>query len=132
MNSEKKPETCGNLELVELSPMEMKLHRLKNHLQKDGVWKTVAKSLLIFHPNHRNSSSPARTPGNGSSNGEVLNLQPGDFVEIKSAEEISKTLDKLGRHRGLSFMPEMWKYCGGRYRVYKRVNQIVIIGTESL
>jgi hypothetical protein len=55
----------------------------------------------------------------------VLNLQPGEFVQVKSRQEIFATLDKKNRNRGLLFDSEMLKYCGGTYRVLKRVNQIV-------
>ena len=48
---------------------------------------------------------------------EVLGLQPGELVEIKSEEEIRRTLDATGKNRGLGFMPEMWPHCGRRGRV---------------
>jgi hypothetical protein len=54
-----------------------------------------------------------------------LNLQPGEFVQVKSRQEIFATLDKRNRNRGLLFDSEMLKYCGGTFRVFKRVNQIV-------
>jgi hypothetical protein len=56
---------------------------------------------------------------------EALNLQPGDFVQVKSRQEVFATLDRRNRNRGLLFDSEMLKYCGGTYRVLKRVNQIV-------
>jgi hypothetical protein len=52
-------------------------------------------------------------------------LQPGELVQVKSKEEILETLDVRGRNRGLSVTDEMLKYCGGRFRVMKRVNQMV-------
>jgi hypothetical protein len=54
-----------------------------------------------------------------------LHLQPGEFVQVKSRQEIFATLDKKNRNRGLLFDTEMLKYCGGTFRVLKRVNQIV-------
>lgn len=54
-----------------------------------------------------------------------LHLQPGEFVQVKSKEEILETLDRRNRNRGLLFDSEMIRYCGGTYRVLKRVNQIV-------
>ncbi|MEM3697171.1 MAG: hypothetical protein QXQ94_06700 [Candidatus Bathyarchaeia archaeon] len=56
---------------------------------------------------------------------ESLNLKPGEFVEVKSIKEILKTLDSRGRNRGLEFMPEMLKYCGKRFRVFKRVDKMI-------
>jgi hypothetical protein len=54
-----------------------------------------------------------------------LQLCPGEFVQVKSKEEIFSTLDQRSRNRGLLFDSEMLRYCGGTYRVLKRVNQIV-------
>jgi hypothetical protein len=56
---------------------------------------------------------------------EVLNLQPGEFVEVRAKEEIADTLDSKGRNRGLRFSPTMLPFCGGRYRVLMRVNRII-------
>lgn len=55
----------------------------------------------------------------------ILNLQPGEFVEVRSKEEILATLDRKSKNRGLLFDSEMLRYCGGTFRVLKRVNQIV-------
>ena len=54
-----------------------------------------------------------------------LNLQPGELVEIRSADEIARTLDERGKTRGLWFDWEMIPYCGGRYRVQDRVERII-------
>jgi len=56
---------------------------------------------------------------------ERLNLQPGELVEVRGKEEIMATLDKSQRNRGLWFDSEMLPYCGGIYRVLRRVNRIV-------
>jgi hypothetical protein len=55
----------------------------------------------------------------------VLDLQPGDLVEVRSKEEILATLDAKGRNRGLKFDSEMLKYCGQRARVLRRVERIL-------
>jgi hypothetical protein len=56
---------------------------------------------------------------------EPLDLQPGELVEVKSAEEIAATLSPEGRHRGLWFDREMLPYCGGQYRVRQRITRII-------
>jgi hypothetical protein len=56
---------------------------------------------------------------------EILNLQPGELVEVRTKEEIMATLDRNQRNRGLWFDSEMLPYCGGIYRVLRRVNRIV-------
>jgi hypothetical protein len=54
-----------------------------------------------------------------------LHLQPGELVQLLPKSEILKTLDKRNRNRGLSFDKELVKYCGGVYRVFRRVDKIV-------
>ncbi len=60
---------------------------------------------------------------------EVLNLQVGELVEVKSLEEIKRTLDCQGENRGLHFAPEMIPYCGRRLRVVARADQMIMEGT---
>jgi hypothetical protein len=50
-------------------------------------------------------------------------LKAGDWVEVRSKDEILRTLDKSGRLDGLPFMPEMFSFCGQRFRVYKRAHK---------
>jgi hypothetical protein len=47
----------------------------------------------------------------------------GEWVEIRSKEEILKTLDQKGQLEGLPFMPQMFQYCGQRFKVYKRAHK---------
>lgn len=54
-----------------------------------------------------------------------IGLQPGDIVKVRSREEIMRTLDHLGRNRGLEFSPEMEKYCGETFRVLKRLERMI-------
>lgn len=62
----------------------------------------------------------------------VLNLQPGELVRLKSKDEILKTLDRRNRNRGLSFDRELVKFCGGTYRVARRVEREVNNKTGEL
>jgi hypothetical protein len=56
---------------------------------------------------------------------ELLDLQPGELVEVRPSEEIEATLDDRGFNRGLSFDREMLRYCGKTLRVKARVNRII-------
>jgi hypothetical protein len=56
---------------------------------------------------------------------EVLDLQPGELVEVKSADEIMRTLDFRHNNRGMLFDEEMLPFCGKRYRVKQRVNRLI-------
>jgi hypothetical protein len=50
-------------------------------------------------------------------------LRAGDWVEVRSKDEILRTLDAEGRLDGMPFMPEMFAFCGKRFRVYKRAHK---------
>jgi len=48
-----------------------------------------------------------------------LGLKAGEWVIIRSQEEILATLDSRSRLEGMPFQPEMLAYCGQRFRVGK-------------
>jgi len=53
-------------------------------------------------------------------------LTSGDWVEIKSAEEIAASLDADGTLDGLPFMAEMIPFCGRRFRVTRRAEKTCV------
>ena len=61
-----------------------------------------------------------------------LDLQPGEWVEVKSRKEIEATLDVDGKNRGLLFDPPMLAYCGNRYRVANRLKNIILEETGRM
>ena len=50
-------------------------------------------------------------------------LRAGDWVEVRSKDEILQTLDKNGRLDEMPFMPQMFQYCGMRFKVRKRAHK---------
>ena len=54
-----------------------------------------------------------------------LNLQPGEWVRVKDHAAILETLDGSNKNRGLYFDSEEVPYCGGVYKVIKRVDSII-------
>lgn len=48
----------------------------------------------------------------------------GQWVRVKSWEQIQMTLDLDGTLQGLPFMPEMAKLCGQRHRIVRYANQV--------
>jgi len=69
------------------------------------------------------SASPENNP---------LNLQPGEWVQVKSLDEINQTLDKTRKYKGLFFMPEMERYCGKKFKVFKRAEIIKLESTGEV
>jgi hypothetical protein len=55
----------------------------------------------------------------------------GDQVEIRTLEEIQKTLDADGCLDGLPFMPEMARFCGQRGSVFRCVDKIYDYGRSK-
>lgn len=47
----------------------------------------------------------------------------GDWVEVRSREEVFSTLDSNGELEGMPFMPEMLQYCGKKFKVHKQAHK---------
>ena len=52
-----------------------------------------------------------------------LKYKVGDWVEVRSFEEILPTLDSNACLEGMPFMPEMQQFCGQRFQVYKSAHK---------
>jgi hypothetical protein len=50
-------------------------------------------------------------------------LRVGELVVVRSKEEILRTLNNRGQKEALPFMPEMFQYCGKRFKVFKRAHK---------
>jgi hypothetical protein len=104
-----------------------RFYQLRSNLKEYGLLATSRKAWLKFVVAAvKFGPQPVGQPVEREAASEVLGLQAGETVEIKSEEEIRLTLDETGKHRGLGFMPEMWEYCGQRGRVFKRVEKICL------
>jgi hypothetical protein len=84
-------------------------------------------SNILLHKTSRGTVANATNAKKGN-----LNLQPGEWVEVKTAKEIFATLDGQDKLAGLRFNPEMAKFCGQRFKVFKRLNKIIIESTGEL
>jgi hypothetical protein len=61
-----------------------------------------------------------------------LNLQPGEWVRVKSKEEIARTLTPDGRSFGMFFDREMLPYCGRVFRVRQRISRFIHEGNSKM
>jgi hypothetical protein len=107
--------------LIRQKEQQAKLFR---KLTTQGRLESIVKfglALITF------SSPPSSLPP-----GESQNLQPGEWVEVRSKEEIFATLDEKKKYRGLLFMPEMVKFCGKRFKVFKKVEHIMLETTGEI
>jgi hypothetical protein len=63
---------------------------------------------------------------------EQLDLQPGEWVRVRSIQEILGTLDGRGLNRGLEFKPEMFLFCGRKVRVESRLQRLISEGDGEM
>lgn len=89
-----------------------------------GIWLfgKIRKKLLGEYARGSNQSTPV----------ESLNLQPGEWIQVKPMADIVKTLDKKGHNRGLYFSPDMRLTCGAQKRVERRIDKIIVDGTGRM
>lgn len=80
----------------------------------DAIAKWLGETPWPYHPGRVEGRTPV----------ERLDLRPGEWVTVKAHAEILETLKGM-HNRGLSFAPEMVRYCGGTYRVRARVDRIL-------
>ncbi len=111
---------------------QVTLAQLYHHVILQG-WRFTARrtgKLLVAKLRQLLGLKPKKkvTPAPAPWVNEVLGLQPGELVEVRSEEEIRQTLDSGETHHGLDFTIEMLEYCGRRFRVFKRVEKICLEG----
>jgi hypothetical protein len=87
----------------------------------------VVLRLNVWRIAHRLGRRPGmpKLAGANRVDGEKLELEAGELVEVRSPDEIGSTLDSRGMHRGLAYSEEMTPACGKRYRVKNRVDRLI-------
>ena len=86
----------------------------------------IALYNLVMRSNWRGRPYPyVRGLAKGNTPTAVLNLQPGELVQVRSRDEIMPTINADRKNRGLSFDVEMVPYCGKTFRVLSRVERII-------
>jgi len=76
------------------------------------------RELFTFKKGNANSKIAVSTDKSSTP------LNPGDMVRVRPYYEIKRTLDNKGLYKGMLFINEMVRFCGGTYRVFKRVNKV--------
>jgi hypothetical protein len=69
--------------------------------------------------------TPGVIPDNQPTPTASLNLQAGELVRVRPHVEILQTVTTDNLNRGLKWDAELVPYCGGTYRVLRRVNQLI-------
>lgn len=84
-----------------------------------AVWWRVARRIL------RRIPDMPPVAGSDRFDGERLDLEVGELVEVRSLEEVGRTLDAGARHRGLTWTQELTPRCGKRFKVRARVERLI-------
>ena len=127
------PSTCNFLysTVVDASVRaDSQFTRMQNRLKElwdlpYAIYSPIKKSIT------RNVGIEGGDKSAGNDDGS-LDLQPGEWVEVRSIEEIRETLDEKRKCKGLYFMPEMADFCGMTYRVFKSIKKIKLESTGEL
>ncbi len=96
------------------------------HLETKGLAGTSKLIALKISGTQQHCQSSNIADSNAAGYEDALNLKPGELVEVKSEPEVAATLDADRRHKGLLWMANMRKFCGRRYRVFKRLDTILL------
>jgi len=93
-------------------------------VQRIGIWLfwRIRRRFLGEYARGSNKSTPV----------ESLNLQPSEWIEVKSMKSIIETLNETGRNRGLYFSPDMRLLCDGQQQVMQRIDKIIVDGTGEM
>jgi hypothetical protein len=96
-----------------------RLWQLRYRLQR------VAKRRLRYAMNTLAGTSPRKQAVAATRGVAAVRIEAGDWVRVRSREEIQSTLNRWNYLRGCGFMEEMWPYCGTVQRVFKRVTRFL-------
>ncbi len=105
-----------------------RMHKLLWRLGRQGWRRTVARVMtrIAVSIGAGRKRGPAAAARPVAAREEVLGLQPGEWVEVRSESEIRRMLDANGRYKGLLWMENMSRFCGRRFRVYKRLERMML------
>jgi len=92
-----------------------------------GAWSAGELARVYLETVEHKLARAARRarPAGGRTPVDRLDLAPGEWVEVKRFAEISPTLDREGKNRGLEFSRYMVPFCGGTYRVSARMENFI-------
>jgi len=97
---------------------------IRRHLTtgREREFKKFTNDLLNRYALFRGRSGKPRVASNPLT---VQSLESGDWVRVRSLDEIQDTLNNWRQLKGCTFMPEMVAYCGTTQRVLKPLQRFV-------
>lgn len=112
------------------SPCQPGHSYLEDVRNRNVGWQEALRTYLVerfnsFQQRRGGTQYPPLIGSGSTTPTETLDVHPGELVQVRTRDEIFRTLDVEGRNRGLAFDREMLTYCGGTYPVLKRVRRII-------
>jgi hypothetical protein len=116
-------------------------YRVKPWIKK--IYRIYSKRFVSNKPIKKEFSSSMTTPHNdlsGTQQQQLIDQLPlaerddhsqpeklnaGDWVRIRSREEIQSMLDPFKEMKGCAFLEDMYKYCDSKQRVYKSMERFL-------
>lgn len=119
-SSPAKPETKNLIRLFKACFAKSWNHTVKPWLKSRYRWQkkwASSKAGSQDPTQFGNSVSAAGSP--------ALEFKAGEWVRVKSREEIISTLDKFDELKGCAFLEPMYEYCGTVQKVYVKVERFL-------
>jgi len=106
---------------------------LRRHIWYGSVLGPVGMvRRIILSTRHKTHPPEEEEKSRACGDNRTLNLKTGELVEVLSAKEIFDTLDTQNKHMGLQFTREMTRFCGRKFKVFKRVDRIILEATGEM
>lgn len=114
-------------QLTNLPSTTNRLSSIRKLFQISNKLKRMLKRRVLFLQNYVKMLLTSKKKSSESffQDNYAIKIKPGDLVKIRSREEIKSSLNHWNQLKGCAFMEEMWQYCNGKYRVFKKVNQFL-------
>ena len=113
----------NNCQLMQLKNISDPLQYSNIIFQKKNRVKRIFKRRLNYIKNLleelKHSNSNVNIPRQKQS------FKKGDFVKVRSREDIKLTLNRWNQLKGCAFMPEMTRFCKTHQRIFKKVGQFL-------
>ena len=109
----------------EPQPLSLRIKRLLAKPWNDSV-KKLLKRYQKYISKFKNRAKPANiAQANSTLAPDSTKLQPGDWVRVRSREEIQATLNSWKELKGCAFLDEMWQYCDTRQQVLQSMQRFL-------
>ncbi|MFZ2095750.1 MAG: hypothetical protein WAV05_03845 [Anaerolineales bacterium] len=100
-------------------PIDIRIKRLFAKLWNTYIKKSLKRILTLFNNWYTKFQRKDTTAMQVEEESDVVHLKSGDWVRVRSLEEIQNTLDLLKELKGCAFLEGMKQYCGTQQRVLK-------------